>query len=320
MSVRDDDLYRKGYGKLEKQYPEVRSARYREEVVKDEKWTTLTVRCDHGALSLAGRLEASQFREWCLDRLGEVLDAVDGLRAQPVAWVNTVRLATVPEMNRLGTRRAVRKNWAARIIGALLAAKTGPEHMRKLLEDDESSLELAAEMGDALLVQIPLRSEEKACQEREYVACGGCPSTVLRVLRGDGSWRLECGAQAYGLCRWSSAVPLRVLCDEEHGFTLDEDYLSQHMELLPSGRLLETVASVVNTHLCDDKRGYALDPDAESFYIRGQDLIYAARKQVLRVADSMVHVDITVWGDVHEGANIIGVSIAKLLAALEREN
>lgn len=100
----------------------MRSARYRE-MVDESKETSLTIRCDRGALSLAGRLRASQFRNWCLDRLGQLIGVLSDFQTDAPAYVQTHGLRTVPEMARFN---ATQKGQVLDIISALLTLKQAP--------------------------------------------------------------------------------------------------------------------------------------------------------------------------------------------------
>lgn len=272
LTIADDDPYAKGYEGWEKRYPEVRSARYRE-VVDDEKETSLTIRCDRGALSLAGKLKASQFRAWCLDRLGQLIGVLNAFRANPPAYVQTRRLADVPEMAKFN---AAQRKQALEIISALLTLKQAPRLGHQAL--GTSPLNLAAKMGRFVRVQIPFECPEFDCGEEGYLACRTCGATIFTLRRQDGVWQLEC--QEHRRKRWTCALPLEGQCVKEHSFTLDEDDLAGEMELLPSEDLLQAIAGVVNGYL----PGYSFDPSRESFIIRGPNLLYYPDKA--KVPDS----------------------------------
>jgi len=76
----------------------------------------------------------------------------------------------------------------------------------------------------------------------------------------------------------------------------------------PTHDLLQAVAGIVNNHL----QGYDFDPDLESFFVRGPNLFYHADKPVVHAPRVMIDVDLTT-GDIHSGAVVKGVDIARLM-------
>jgi hypothetical protein len=293
LTIADDDPYAKGYQRWEERYPEVRSARYRE-VVDDEKETSLTVRCDRGALSLAGKLRASQFRAWCLDRLGQLIGVLNQFRDNPPAYVRTRRLANVREMAKF---KAAQKKHVLEIISALLTLKQAPELGYQQL--GASPLDLAATMERFVRVQIPFECPEFNCDEEGYIACSTCGATIFTLKRQNRAWQLEC--REHRRKRWTCALPFEGQCEQEHPFTLDEDDLAERMELLPSEDLLQAIAGVVNAHL----PGYSFDPSRESFIVRGPNLLYYPDKAEVRDSErdgarTVIYVTQTI-GRVEEG-------------------
>ena len=141
LALQDENPYKKGYEQLEASYPEVRSLRY-QETVAERKETTLTIQCDRGALRLAGKLRASQFRSWCLDRLEVILDILTTFEDDPAAYLEALNLSQAPE---LAGWRADRKRTAIAIMQVLLAAKLNRGKSFHPL--DRSPLEKAQRMG-----------------------------------------------------------------------------------------------------------------------------------------------------------------------------
>jgi hypothetical protein len=293
LVIADDNPYEKGYEELEQSYPEVRSARYHE-VVGDEKQTSLTIRCDRGALSLAGRLKASQFRTWCLDRLSQLIGVLNQFRANPPAYVKTLHLENVPETARFN---AAQKKQVLEIISALLLLKQAPHLGFQQLWT--SPLHLAAKMERFMRVQIPFECPERSCGEEGYHACPICGATIFGLKQQDQTWQLEC--REHIRRRWTGALPLEGQCPQEHFFTLNEEDLTEEMELLPSEDLLQAIASVVNGYLL----GYSFDPSRESFIIRGSNMVYYADKANMRDSKTIIYVKQTI-GSV-TGGNVIGV-------------
>ncbi len=270
LTIADDDPYAKGYQSWEEHYPEVRSVQYRE-VIGETKETSLTIRCDQGALSLAGTLKASQFRAWCLDRLGQIIRVLNEFRASTPAFVETLGLANVPEMAKLN---ASQKRYVLKIISALLTLKQTPQLGYQPLST--SSLDLAAAMDRLVYVQIPFECHESDCGEEGYLACPVCSATLFAASYQDSNWQLEC--REHRRQPWSGSLPLSGQCDQEHAFTLKGDDLASGMELLPGPDLLQVIAGVVKCYL----PGYTFDPDLESFIVRGPNLLYYPDKTEVR--------------------------------------
>lgn len=268
LSVADDDPYAKGYKNLEQRYPEVRSARYRE-VVDATKKTSLTVRCDRGAFSLAGKLQASQFRAWSLDRLGQLISTLNQFREDPVQYVQTHNLARAWELAKFS---AAQRAWVLEMLSALLTLKQSPqlEHFQL----DASPFKLATAMERWIRLQIPLECDE--CDAEAYLACPNCESAAFRLKQQDETWQLEClGCTSNP---WIYTLPIDGQCEQEHPFRIDEGYLADRVELLPSGDMVQAVSDVVKNRLPQ----YSFDPEVESFIVRGSYLRYYVDKGKIR--------------------------------------
>ncbi len=146
LTIADQNAYDKGYEDWEKAYPEVRSTKYR--VLVGDRETTLTLRCDQGALSLAGRLQASEFRDWAIVSLQEVLRVVNAFRANPLEYIQTHRLRTVDDLARF---TATQKNEILHLISLILTLK---QESREYLQLTESPLEWALTLQGLLRVQV----------------------------------------------------------------------------------------------------------------------------------------------------------------------
>lgn len=268
LSVADDDPYAKGYKDLEQRYPEVRSARYRE-TIDDDKKTSLTVRCDRGAFSLAGKLQASQFRAWSLDRLGQLIGVLNQFRADPVQYVQTHNLANAWELAKFS---AAQRAWVLEMLSGLLTLKQSPqlEHF----QFGASPFKLATAMERWMRLQIPLECDE--CSEEAYLACPHCESAIFKLKQQDETWQLECRG-----CRrdpWIYTLPIDGQCEQEHPFRIDEGYLADRIGLLPSGDLTQAISDVVKNRLPQ----YSFDPNVEGFIVRGSYLRYYVDKGKIR--------------------------------------
>ena len=302
LTISDDALYEKGYEDWEKRYPEVRSARYRE-VVAGEKETSLTVRCDRGALSLAGKLMASQFRAWCLKRLGQIIGVLHQFQADPPAYVRTRRLDGAPEMAKFS---AIQRRLVLEIISALLTLKQASHLGYQALHTPP--LALAAGLGRFVRVQIPLECPEPECKGEEgYLACPTCDATVFTLTRQEEAWHVEC--RAHRRKRWSCALPLEGVCEREHPFTLEADDLAERVELLPSKELSSIIATVINDRL----PGYSFDPEREGFIVRGPNLLYYPDKGGMPDSEQ-AHVTnfykVVQHIEAMEGGEVVGVRVS----------
>ena len=262
MTVSDDNPYAKGYQELEKRYPEVRSARYRE-VIDEDKETTLTIRSNRGALSLAGILKASQMRRWTLDRLGQLISVLNDFRPDGPTYVQTKDMREIPELARFG---ALQRDLVLQLISALLTVKQSPLVGFQTL--DVSPLDLAVGLGLWLRVQVPLENKVGSIDGEGYLSCPVCDSTTFSLHKQQDTLVIEC--REHKRQRWSAELPLSVELSGDDDLLLDENELASIMELLPDQSLLEVLSNVINRHL----PGYTFDAEKENFIIRGPHLVY----------------------------------------------
>lgn len=297
LTIADDQPYEKGYEEYELNYPEVTSARYRE-LVDEDRETTLTIRCDQGAFSLAGKLRASQFRVWCLDRLGKLVEVLNGYRADLTGFVQTQQLATAPELIRYTPEQ---KGMITTLIAALLTLKQAPEIGQQLVE--LGALALAAALGEYVQVQVPLECSEPGCEEEAYLACAECGATLFRLHQQDGGWVLKC-ARRHAKPQ-NFILPLHIETELGHEFLINEGELSRIIEVLPGKDLLFDISAAVGRRL----PGFSFNQTVESFMIRGSQLIYYAEAPV-KISESrnvfFVHQEI---GTIAGGGSVTGVKI-----------
>lgn len=299
LTIADDDAYKKGYDEWEERYPEVRSLRYRETIGEDRE-TSLTVRCDQAAFGLAGRLKASEFRAWCLNRLGQLIMILDQMRANLPQYVQTHALADAPEMKEF---EANQQEQILRIVSALLTVKQTPGLDQQPI--DTTALELAALLGPLVSARILFDHPTIECDEEGEILCPECGEAFFTVTRGEEGWSFAC--QAGKKTHWTGTLPLSWQCDQGHEFVIDENTASQGMHLLPSNRLAQTIRKLVNLRL----PGYHFEPDREGFEIRGSRLIYYPdRKQITTEIKTEIYSSVAV-NQAAPGSNITGVSINK---------
>lgn len=273
LTVADDHAYARGYQDLEERYPEVHSVRYREMLGEDRE-TTLTIRCDRGALSLSGTLSAAQLRAWTLDRLGQLISLLNEFRPNAPAYAEA---PDIRQLRELSPFSMTQRDYIRHIISALLTVKQSPLPGYQTL--GVNLLQLAHEMGTWMRLQIPVEHFAMPEEGTGYLACPICGGTTTFALqRRNGSWELEC--REHRSQRWASHLPILGETAAQETFVLDEEELATTMELLPSEALLQIIAEVINRHL----PGYTFDLKRESFIIRGPHLRYYPDKS--KVFDS----------------------------------
>lgn len=299
LSITDDDPYGKGYRTYEQSYPEVRNARYRVEVDED-KVTSLSIQFDRGSMSLAGKLTATQFRNWTLLRLGEIIGVIQQYRRRPEIIVQTYDLRAAPELVRYtaGQRDAI-----IRLVGQLLNIKLDPGLGYR--STGVSVLELASLLSNEFQVQYLIECQEPGCGLDGYLACEFCENCQLLVNRLADSWQLEC--RDHRQHKWVQNIPIEGSCPNEHPFHISLQDLERNLEILPTDQLLHNIADLVNLHLPN----YAFSAQTEGFLIRGSTLFYYPdRGQVPVGVQQQVNIFSTIHANtVQENATLKGVVI-----------
>jgi hypothetical protein len=298
LTIADENPYAKGYQDLEERYPEVHSVRYRE-TLDDDRSTTLTIRCDRGALSLTGILRRSQLRAWTLDRLGQLISVLNEFRPNAPAYVETPTLEDVKELAPLN---AAQRRHVLQMISALLTVKQSPTVGYQRLGVEV--LQLSADMGNWMRAQVPIEAVEARADGDGYLACPLCEATTFAIFKRTDGWEIEC--RAHRQQRWATALPLTGESATGDSYTLDEDDLTATLELLPSETLLEMIADVVNHHL----PGYTYDLRRESFIVRGPNLVYYPDRSKVRDSE-LLGAKTVIYVNQHighlEGGEVIGV-------------
>lgn len=266
LTIADRRAYEKGYEKWEEAYPEVRSTKYR--VLVGDKETTLTLRCDQGALSLAGRLQASEFRDWAIVSLGEVLRVVNTFRVDPFDYVQTLRLRTVDEMVRYS---ATQKDEILNLISLILTLK---QEGRQHLQLSKSTIELAITLRGLLRVQFNCPCTESDCDQESFIICPICDGELFDLKQKNHAVQIDCAETKRS--HWSQSLPFIVDLECGHDFVLDDDNLQRRMEVLPSAELLSVIARVINKYLTK----YEFNAVREGFFIRDTELWYYAAKEM----------------------------------------
>jgi len=263
LSISDDDPYSKGYKEYEESYPEVHIATYKQEI-DDKKSTSLRVCCDKGSLSLAGKLSASQFRIWCLDRLNKITSAQNAFRSNPVSYVQTHDLSDNHFMAKFNGRQ---QHIIREIISLMLTLKQNPGNA-SFLPLSISPIKLSAEMNKFVHVQVPYDCEEIGCSYEGYLTCGICDSTLFTAKYQGESLRLECRDHIRN--RWGCSLPHTVKCEYGHSSSIDENDILESIEIILGDELLESISDIVNKNL----PGYKIEFKNERLIIKGKNLFY----------------------------------------------
>lgn len=300
LTIADDDAYGKGYDQWEERYPEVRNLRYRETVGQDRE-TSLTIRCDQAAFGLAGKLKASDFRAWCLDRLSQLITSLDQLRANVPQFVQIHSLANAPELSEFD---AGQREQILSIISVLLTLKQTPALGEQRV--GAAPLQLAAALGPLVGVLVHYDHPTLECEEEGDLTCPECEGRLFTVTRSADTWGLAC--QTGKKAHWTAALPLSWRCEQGHEFAISADDLAGGLILLPGEKLSQTIRRIVNQRL----PGYHFDPDREGFLMRGPNLIYYRdRKQV--TADARTEITIIQdLGSLAPGAKAVGVELGQV--------
>ena len=266
ISIVDDQPYKKGYKSFEDRYPETRNVSYRE-TLAEEKETSLTIRCDRASFTLAGKIKASQFRAWCLERLGQLVSVVREFSRGDIREYLKIRdLSSAPELVRYSLQG---RQFVHRIVEKLAYLKRDPR--RTAVDLEASPVQLALVLEKSFRVQVPVDSAESGTEHDGYWTCPRCGGKLFTVRGKLECWELVCVQPGH---RWSCAPPLNGTSAQGYPFTLDSRELSERLELLPGDNLLATISDVMKNHLPDT----VFDSEVESFFIRGP-YLYLRRQQ-----------------------------------------
>ena len=262
VSITDDHLYNKGYKNWEKKYPEVSSARYKIEIagMKDR---TLNIGFDYGEMSIAGKLTASQFRDWALTSLSEIIGKIRDFEKEPSKYIKTRKFIAVKELIKYQTAQ---KEQITKLLAILLELKSNRDNGSRMIE--VSPLELARDLKDLVYVQFRVTCQEDNCLKDGYLTCPNCGSKFFRVSEESGKWTLTCTSEKRN--SWSSSLPLDTKCEQEHPMTISAKDLEVWIEILPGKELLEVISDIIKKYI----PGFLFNSDIEYFMIHGWNMIY----------------------------------------------
>jgi hypothetical protein len=269
------------------------------ETLAGEKETSLTIRCDRASFTLAGKIKASQFRGWCLERLDQLVTVVKGFRENVPEYLKIRDLSNADEILRFtpAGRKPVLK-----LVEALLIAKRAPG--MGPIDLGLSPVEIVLTLGRAFQVQLPLECAESGCDELGYLACPQCQSRIISLQGSPDAWELVCAQQGH---RWSCSPPIRGSCARDHPFTLDGEDIADRLELLPGEDLLHAISDLIKKHIPGD----TFDSQADGFFIRGRNLHYVDNRAELESLKSqqpttVYHIQQTI-GTAMGGSSVIAV-------------
>ena len=211
-------------------------------------------------MSLAGRLDATQFRKWVRKRLEEIIITVQDFRKKPAAYLET--LYSIPELKKYSQ---VQKKHITGLIANLLELTKDPGIGYQ--EMHISPLVLARDLGQLAAVQLLMKCETEGCDIEDYFGCEHCEETTLFYVKEDKEqWSLECIHHRNK--KWSILLRIVGQCERLHDFSLPIYEVERKLEVLPSKELLTVVEEIINKYI----PGYDFESSIGSFMVRGSKL------------------------------------------------
>ena len=261
VTVTGEDLDLDELRQFDERFTELSHRRYRLHI-DDDKISSVSV-SDDGSISVMGRITATQFRNWSLSALQEVMEVWGVLRKTPDSHLKTIDLDSSLEFRLLRTRK--KKNAFLEILRALLTLQTGPDE--SVVQLSISPLALAEAFGAGVKIQIPFTCRQEGCSEEGYYKCVRCGSDGFRVSNSNG-WRVKCLNPDHR----SSVIPLplRGECEKTHQYVLDKSDFESSVEIFFHADLLQLLEKVVKKYI----REHSFDSTQERFYIKGRTFMY----------------------------------------------
>ena len=297
MTIADDAPYAKGYRELEASYPEVRDARYRV-TIDEQRETSLTIRLDRGVISLAGKISATQFRNWALLRLGEIITRVQSLHTQPTLFIKTRGFRNVPELARY---TAGQKDSLLRITADILELKVKPGIGYRAT--GISPLALANRMQRLIKVYVYLSCPQEGCDLEGYFACEVCGGTDFQIVKREDGFALKCPRHLGQ--PWSITPPFQSRCLNGHPINIELELLEESLLLLPGDQLLNSISELISRYI----PAYDFDPKQESFYIRSRRIYYTAEPAAPEPVQPLNIFNNIRVGTVESGGSVTGVAL-----------
>lgn len=263
ISFVDESPYDKGYEDLEDRYPEVKDARYRT-ILDDEKETSLKIKCDRAAISLAGKIKASQFRSWCIEKLDILIDILNAFKNDVPQYIQTLDLHHAIPLEKFNTEQ---RKICIEIISKVLSLKSNSS-MFESIAFSIASLKLAVIMEKYIRFQYDLSCEECAEEaEKMLLKCPTCDSFEFSFRSSkDSQMNLICNP----INRSHMSFPINLKCRDEHESSLPIDSFFEDAEGIPSSDLLYAISEAINRHV----PGFSFNQESEFFYFRGSQFFY----------------------------------------------
>lgn len=242
ISFTDEHLYEKGYSQWEKRYPEVSSARYKIEIKGIEGQRILGIGFDHGEMSIAGKLNASQFRDWALNCLSKIIQKINDFENEPAKYIKTRRFTALKELSKYNPAQ---REVITKVLALLLDLKKNTGIGAKVL--DRSALEVARDLKNLVYVQFKATCLNEHCTVDGYLSCPKCGGKFFRISEEDGKWHLTCTAEKRN--NWSCSLPVGLKCEQEHSMMISARDLEDWIEILPNRELLDVISEIIKKYI-----------------------------------------------------------------------
>lgn len=262
ISFVDESPYEKGYEKLEERYPEVKDARYRT-ILDDEKETSLKIKCDQASISLTGKIKASQFRSWCIEKLDTLIDILDAFKNDIPQYIQTLDLYRASTLNKFTPDQ---KKVCIEVISKILSLKTSSS-MFESIDFDIPSQELAGIMGRHIKFQYDFLCGQCSDEiEREFFRCPTCDSFEFSIRRKNGQENLICNP----INRSHISFPLNLKCRNDHENLLPFSSFFEDADGMPSNDLVHAISETIHHYV----PGFQFNQESEFFYFRRSRFFY----------------------------------------------
>ena len=312
------------YRQWEDDYPEMASARYYAQFVRDRQ-LSLSIGVRRGSLTLTGAVAASELLAWARDTGIQIVDRwlarEQAYLDQPAAGLDYERLGRHPLLDDFpdGLRRYVLV-----LVQALATIKERQDRLFQAWPLDLDAAELALAAADPraqdllgraagtggsapwFLVMVRIDCPVPDCAAMsEYLVCPSCGRTLFTLTLSDRGERvLMC---AYGQCRerWAGTFPLQTQCEEEHPIRLAWDgRMGQRLDLF----VAQDLAFLLQRLLEGEAEVYRFRAQQESLWIRNGRLVHeGVRAAYAKGKAGAIYIDsgggavitgaVTVYGD-----------------------
>lgn len=266
VTLSGDGLHKKrGFAEFFEAYPETPRINYRDEVVEGKE-TTLVVN-ENGSLTVYGKLQAVDFRRWCISRVGYIIDAVERFAIDGRYYLSTLDLNSSPELQRLPKKR--QRKVLLELIEKGIALKNGTSVSEEL---SLSPLEFATLFGKLVHAQIRFSCQVPECDEEGYLACSTCGCQRLRIVAAD-PWEVHCYKHKNSGHFWAR-LPLTGKCERLHPY----EYCLADVEQQTEVFLLSNLQTIVNEICTKYLDGIEFSFERETIYVSGRNIMYHKRR------------------------------------------